>query len=222
MSRGSYARVYTQSTPNARYVTEASFELNSFRRDKRPPFKFMRYFARSGQRSSAYRTENARIVHTGIAVISIPFFLLATIRSLARSRRSSTDASNFVSPDVPLARRYPKEKKEEKTMKSAERKNCNRLAIRKARANAATSFTYLEKQPWFRVIFDSTCRTVTVAAAKLSYVYVGRILSNETVTYADALTKRKVDASTSPARIFSIYHPIFLYVASFSYTVSTN
>lgn len=53
---------------------------------------------------------------------------------------------------------------------SAERKNCNRLAIRKARANAATSFTYLEKQPWFRVIFDSTCRTVTVAAAKLSYV----------------------------------------------------
>lgn len=164
MSRGSYARVYTQSTPNARYVTEASFELNSFRRDKRPPFKFMRYFARSGQRSSAYRTENARIVHTGIGIISIPFFLLATIRSLARSRRSSTDASN-----------YPKKKKnEKKTMKScdvsAERKNCNRLAIRKARANAATSFTYLEKQPWFRVIFDSTCRTVTVAAAKLSYV----------------------------------------------------
>lgn len=91
MSRGSYARVYTQSTPNAHYVTEASFELNSFRRDKRPPFKFMRYFARSGQRSTAYRTENARIVNTGIGIISILFFLLATIQSLARSR-----CSNFV------------------------------------------------------------------------------------------------------------------------------
>lgn len=133
MSRGSYARVYTQRTPNARYVTEASFELNSFRRDKRPPFKFMPYFARSGQRSSAYRTENARIVDTGIGIISIPFFLFATIRSLARSRRSSTGASNFVLP-----RRYPKQKKKKIKRScdvSAERKNCNRLAIRKPRAN---------------------------------------------------------------------------------------
>lgn len=48
---------------------------------------------------------------------------------------------------------------------SAERKNCNLSAIRKA-----TFFIYLEKQPWFRVIFDSWCRTVTVAAAKLWYV----------------------------------------------------
>lgn len=149
MSRGSYARVYTQSTPNAHYVTEASFELNSFRRDKRPPFKFMPYFARSGQRSAAYRTENARIVNTGIGIISISFFPLRTIRSLASSRRSSTNASSFVFLAF-RSRRYPKKKRKKKkeTMKScdvsAERNNCNRLAIRKARANAATSFIYLE------------------------------------------------------------------------------
>lgn len=56
----------TRSTPNARFVTEVSSELNSFRSDeKKVSFKFMHYFVRSGQRSPGYKMQSTRISQTG-------------------------------------------------------------------------------------------------------------------------------------------------------------